>query len=212
MHLVPESCRGAWHTLDTCHAFFALSLRQQVVADAPEQQLQPLGRQCFCPDHSSEPALERREHRFHYAAPVVRIFKLFRVLLLPPDHLCPWTESPCDVVPAGADDRPSACITDHLVVLDCVISCIKHHAPRAIRNIPEHPPEHWRVVRASYGDCAGDDLSSPGVNYHMQFDEFTPGDESPLGVLPVSVLVYGDPGGVAQEGTARRLTDPWTRG
>ena len=176
--------------------------RQHVVADAPEQQLQPLGLQRLGTDHGSEPALERREHRLHYAAPVVRLFKLFGVLLLPPDHLCPRAEPARDVVLAGAYDGPPARVADHLVVLDCVIPSIKHHAPRAVRDIPEHLPEHRRVVRASPGDCAGDDLSSLGVNHHVQFDEFAPGDESPLGILPIRVLVYGDPGGVAQKGAS----------
>ena len=39
----------------------------------------------------------------------------------------------CDVVLAGADHGLSACIADHLVVLDCVIPGIKHHAARAVR-------------------------------------------------------------------------------
>ena len=37
----------------------------------------------------------------------------------------------------------------------------------------------------------------------MQLDEFASGDEAPFGILPVCVLVDGDPRGVAQEGTAR---------
>ena len=97
----------------TC-IFCTIPSRQHVVADAPEQQLQPLGMQRLGTDHGSEPALERREHRLHYAALVVRLFKLFGVLLLPPDHLCPRAEPARDVVLAGADDGPRARVADHL--------------------------------------------------------------------------------------------------
>ena len=75
VHPVPRLRRGAWHAPDTRHAFFALSLRQQVVADAPEQQLQPLSWQRFCTDQCGEPALERRKHGLYYAVLVVRLFK-----------------------------------------------------------------------------------------------------------------------------------------
>ena len=59
----------------TC-IFCIIPSRQQVVADTPEQQ-QPLGLQCLGADHCGEPALERREHGPHYAALVVRRFKLW---------------------------------------------------------------------------------------------------------------------------------------
>ncbi len=95
------------------------------------------------------------------------VFKLFGVILLPSDHLCPRTESPCDVVLAGADDGSSVRVTDHLVVLVCVISCIKHRASGAVWNILESLSEYGRVVRVSFGDCTGDDLSSLGIDDHV---------------------------------------------
>ena len=47
-------------------------------------------------------------------------------------------QTPCDVVLTGADHGLSACIADHLVVPDCVIPGIKHHAPRAVRPGSRH--------------------------------------------------------------------------
>ena len=100
----------------------------------------------FARTTGSKPALEWREHWFHYAALVVRIFKLFRILFLPPEHLCPWTESLYHMVLAGADHRSFASITDHSVVRVCIISCIKHHTSCAIRNLFDHIPERRRML------------------------------------------------------------------
>ena len=130
---------------------------------------------------------------------MVCIFKLFGILFLPPEHLRPWTESLYYAVFAGADHRSSARITDHLVVLVCVISCIKHHASGTVRNLFDHLPEHRRVMRQSPSNRAGHDLSSFHVGNYVHLDEFTPGNDAFLGILPLRIPDYGNPCSVAQQ-------------
>ena len=124
---------------------------------------------------------------------MVCIFKLFRILFLSPEHLRPWTEYLYHVVFAGANYRFSARIADHPVVFVCVISCIKHHTPCTIRNLFDHLPEHRRVVRPSLGNCTGYDLSSLYVGNYVQFDEFTSGCNTSLGILHSAYLIMAIP-------------------
>ena len=128
---------------------------------------------------------------------MVRLFKLFRILFLPSEHLCPWTEPLYYMVLAGADHRSPASTADHLIVLMCIISCIKHHTPDTIMNLFDHLSEHRRVVRPPPGNCTGHDLSSLYVGNYVQFDEFMPRDNASLGILPLCIPNYDNPRGVA---------------
>ena len=49
----------------------AIQLRQQIVADTSQDQLEPLERERLCRDYGAKPGLERRERRLYQAAPVV---------------------------------------------------------------------------------------------------------------------------------------------
>ena len=53
------------------------------------------------------------------------------------------------MVLASADHRSPTGIADHLVVLVCNISCIKHHAFRAVRNLFDHLLKHRRIMHPS---------------------------------------------------------------
>ena len=118
---------------------------------------------------------------------------------LPPEHLCPWTESIYHMVLAGADHRPPAGIADHPVVLVCIVSCIKHYASCAIRNLFDHLLKRRRIMHPSPDNCTGCDLSPLYVSNYVQFDEFAPRDDASLGILPLSIPNYGNHGGVAQQ-------------
>ena len=79
------------------------------------------------------------------------------------------------MVLASADHRSPTCIADHLVVLVCNISCIKHHASCAIRNLFDHLLKRRRIMHPSPSNGTGYDLSPLYVSNYAQFDEFTLG-------------------------------------
>ena len=149
--------------------------------------------------------LERREHGLHQATPVVRPLKLFGILLPLPEHLCPRVVALEGMVLTRVDHGPPATVTDHPVVLVCVACRVKHHAPRVARHPSEDPPEPRRVVGHPLGNLAGHDPLAARVCQHVQLDEPAPGYDPPLGVFSALVLHYGEPAGILQQGSARRI-------
>ena len=124
---------------------------------------------------------------------MVRLFKLFRILFLPPEHLCPWTRTPLLHGSCGCRSQVSCqyCGSSYSFRVHHIL----HQAsqPDTVRNILNHLSEHRRVVCPPPSNCTGHDLSSLYVGNYVQFDEFTPRDNASLGILPLCILIMATP-------------------
>ena len=181
--LLGWKCRGRW-IFQACRIASAGEARRrragacrsgdQVVADGLEDQLEALHRERFCLGDCAEPFLDGREDRLHQAAPVVRVFVPYGIVLVPFQHPAAGRVPPDDVALLEPDHRPPAAVCYHDTVLLGQVGRVQYDVPGTVRRLAHHAAERRRVVRRPRRRLARGD---PPVRrrQHVQLYEHAPG-------------------------------------